>query len=112
MGNARDAFDQEERRSQRREGRGRSREEYREQSVSRQTVAANDVADGVRGSGKIKRIVRDKGFGFIIDATTGQELFFHRSQVEDFDGLEEGQLVSFQAMKSPKGPRAHAVTPA
>ena len=57
-------------------------------------------------SGTIKRIQRDKGFGFIRD-TSGQEYFFHRSAVQgSFDSLSEGQRVSFDEEQSPKGPRA------
>ena len=45
--------------------------------------------------GTIKRLVRDRGFGFIRD-DGGQEWFFHRSAVEgSFDQLNEGQRVSF-----------------
>ena len=62
-------------------------------------------------SGTIKRIQRDKGFGFIRD-TSGQELFFHRSAVQgSFDSLTEGQRVSFDEEQSAKGPRAGNVRP-
>ena len=58
-------------------------------------------------SGTIKRIVRDRGFGFLRDEL-GQDWFFHRSGVTstDFDKLTEGQRVSFDEEASPKGPRA------
>jgi CspA family cold shock protein len=58
-------------------------------------------------SGTIKRLVRDRGFGFIRD-DNGQEWFFHRSSVRDgtFDQLNEGQRVSFEEEPSAKGPRA------
>jgi CspA family cold shock protein len=56
--------------------------------------------------GTIKRLVRDRGFGFIRD-DGGQEWFFHRSAVEgNFDQLNEGQRVSFDEEPSAKGPRA------
>ena len=56
--------------------------------------------------GTIKRLVRDRGFGFIRD-DGGQEWFFHRSGVQgSFDQLAEGQRVSFDEESSPKGPRA------
>jgi CspA family cold shock protein len=56
--------------------------------------------------GTIKRIVRDRGFGFIRDEG-GQEWFFHRSSVQgNFDELNEGQRVSFDEEPSAKGPRA------
>jgi CspA family cold shock protein len=58
-------------------------------------------------SGTIKRLVRDRGFGFIRDEG-GQEWFFHRSSVEagSFETLNEGQRVSFDEEPSQKGPRA------
>lgn len=58
-------------------------------------------------SGTIKRLVRDRGFGFIRD-DGGQEWFFHRSAVHEvsFDELKEGQRVNFDEEPSPKGPRA------
>jgi CspA family cold shock protein len=58
-------------------------------------------------NGTIKRLVRDRGFGFIRD-DNGQEWFFHRSAVRDgvFDQLNEGQRVSFEEEPSAKGPRA------
>jgi CspA family cold shock protein len=56
--------------------------------------------------GTIKRLVRDRGFGFIRD-DGGQEWFFHRSSVQgSFDSLSEGQRVSFDEEPSAKGPRA------
>ena len=58
-------------------------------------------------NGTIKRLVRDRGFGFIRD-DGGQEWFFHRSAVRGavFELLREGQRVEFTVEESPKGPRA------
>ena len=58
-------------------------------------------------TGKIKKIVRERGFGFISD-TDGREVFFHQSSLIDvqFDSLTEEQAVTFEVEKSPKGPRA------
>ncbi len=41
--------------------------------------------------GRIKRIIRDRGFGFI-RTQSGQQVFFHRTNLQDFDfvSLEEG----------------------
>ena len=63
--------------------------------------------------GTIKRLVYDKGFGFVADQNGG-EYFFHQSacQGTSFDQLREGQEVTFQAGQGPKGPRAEQVTPA
>ena len=58
-------------------------------------------------NGKIKKLVRERGFGFISD-TDGTEVFFHRSSLMDveFDALSEEQSVEFETEKSDKGPRA------
>ena len=60
--------------------------------------------------GTIKRIVRDRGFGFIRSAE-GQEVFFHRSSLQqlNFDDLKEGEAVDFDMERGEKGPRATAV---
>ena len=58
--------------------------------------------------GTIKRIVSDKGFGFVADES-GQEYFFHQSACQSFDSLREGQAVTFQTGQGPKGPRAENV---
>lgn len=60
-------------------------------------------------NGTIKKLVSDRGFGFIA-AEDGTEYFFHRSGTEaDFDRLQEGERVSFEVESSPKGPRAARV---
>ncbi len=60
-------------------------------------------------SGTIKKLVIDRGFGFIA-ADDGKEYFFHRSGTDaDFDRLQGGEHVSFQVEPSPKGPRAAKV---
>jgi CspA family cold shock protein len=58
-------------------------------------------------TGKIKKLVRERGFGFISD-TDGREIFFHQSGLVElkFDALHEDQEVSFDIEQSPKGPRA------
>ncbi|MEW6009016.1 MAG: cold shock domain-containing protein [Candidatus Omnitrophota bacterium] len=58
-------------------------------------------------TGKIKKVVRERGFGFISD-TDGREVFFHQSGLVEvqFDSLKEGQKVEFDVETSPKGPRA------
>lgn len=63
-------------------------------------------------NGTIKRMVTDKGFGFVA-AQDGTEYFFHQSACTDarFDDLREGQAVTFQQGQGPKGPRAENVKP-
>ena len=57
--------------------------------------------------GTIKRIIRERGFGFI-SAEDGSEVFFHRSALKDvdFDTLEESCNVEFDLETGDKGPRA------
>ncbi len=61
-------------------------------------------------TGTIKRLVSDKGFGFIA-AADGMEYFFHQSACSGvaFDELREGQSVTFDKGQGPKGPRAENV---
>ena len=60
--------------------------------------------------GVIKKLVADKGFGFI-KGDSG-ELFFHHSAVQggEFETLREGQAVEYTEGNGPKGPRAESVT--
>ena len=62
-------------------------------------------------TGTIKKIVADRGFGFIT-ADDGKEYFFHRNGLNstlDFDRLTGGEKVEFEIEQSPKGPRAALV---
>ncbi|HLQ61035.1 MAG TPA: cold shock domain-containing protein [Candidatus Acidoferrales bacterium] len=60
-------------------------------------------------NGTIKKLVSERGFGFIA-AEDGKEYFFHRSGTEgNFDDLRGGEQVSFEIEASPKGPRAGRV---
>jgi len=70
-------------------------------------VIKNNERGVISLKGTIKRIIRERGFGFI-SAEDGREIFFHRSALEgtDFDTLEEGNSVEFNAERGPKGPRA------
>lgn len=64
---------------------------------------------GQRETGIVKKIVREKGFGFIA-AASGSEFFFHRSSCPDFDRLNEGDVVSFlEGESSHRGQRAEHV---
>ncbi len=62
--------------------------------------------------GVIKKLVMDKGFGFI--EADNKDMFFHVSCVEEvtFEDLTEGQLVEYEVGEGPKGPRAEHVRPA
>jgi cold shock protein len=57
--------------------------------------------------GTIKKIMRERGFGFI-RTQNGEEVFFHRSSLEqgNFDNLQEGHEVEFDVERGDKGSRA------
>ena len=61
--------------------------------------------------GTIKKLVSDRGFGFL-QGPQG-EVFFHHSVVKDtsFDVLHEGQAVEYEDERGAKGPRATFVKP-
>ena len=62
--------------------------------------------------GTIKKLVSDRGFGFI--STGGRDdLFFHHSAVQEtaFEALHEGQEVEYGEGEGPKGRHATSVKP-
>ena len=61
--------------------------------------------------GTIKKLIADKGFGFI-KGESG-ELFFHHSALvgTTMESLQEGQSVEYEEGRGPKGPRAENVRP-
>lgn len=59
-------------------------------------------------AGTVKKVVADRGFGFIT-SDDGKEYFFHRGGLDpslDFDRLAGGERVEFEVESNPKGPRA------
>ncbi|MBI3632285.1 MAG: cold shock domain-containing protein [Candidatus Vogelbacteria bacterium] len=59
-------------------------------------------------TGTIKKLVSDKGFGFIAVEGESKDLFFHSNNLSgvDFTSLREGDAVSFDTETTPKGPAA------
>ena len=62
--------------------------------------------------GTVKKIIADRGFGFI-RSEDGREVFFHRSGIQGvpFEALKEGQTVDFDLEEATRGPRANNVRP-
>ena len=72
--------------------------------------APRAVPSGPKVRGKIKKLVRDRGFGFV-RGDDGKEVFFHRSGLNgaDYDALSEGDSVEYVIQEGPRGARAEHV---
>ena len=57
--------------------------------------------------GKVKRLVADRGFGFL-ETDRGDDLFFHHSEVQGatIEQLHVGQVVDYVVGQGRKGPCA------
>jgi len=76
----------------------------------RRTTAQRAVPSGPKVKGKIKKLVRERGFGFV-RGDDGREVFFHRSGLgpSDYDSLNEGDVVEYVVQEGPRGARAENV---
>ena len=71
---------------------------------------AAPTPSGPRVKGRIKKLVRERGFGFV-RGDDGKEVFFHRSGLgaTDYDSLSEGDVVEYVVQEGPRGARAENV---
>jgi len=77
----------------------------------RSAVRVREALEVLMTTGTIKKVVADRGFGFI-SAEDAKEYFFHRGALDsslDFDRLVGGERVTFEIEQSPKGARAAQV---
>ena len=98
----RDEFAAGDRYSTPRRGRSRSR--------GRRAAAQRTVPSGPKVKGRVKKLVPERGFGFV-RGDDGKEVFFHRSGLgaNDYDSLYEGDIVEYVVQEGPRGPRAENV---
>lgn len=63
-------------------------------------------------NGTIKKLITDKGFGFISREGEAKDLFFHSNELigVTFDELKEGDAVTFEVVDGEKGPSAKNVS--
>lgn len=59
-------------------------------------------------TGKVARMKKDNGYGFITPDDGSKDVFFHAQSVVDamYDELNEGDAVTFDVEQGPKGPAA------
>ena len=64
-------------------------------------------------NGTVKWFNSSKGFGFITDKATGEEVFVHFSGIagDGFKSLEDGQNVTFDTIQGNRGIQAVNVCP-
>ena len=87
-------------------GRSRSKKGGR----ARRPASPSASPSGPKVKGKIKKLVRERGFGFV-RGDDGREVFFHRSGLgpSDYDSLSEGDVVEYVVQEGPRGARAENV---
>lgn len=62
--------------------------------------------------GTIKKLIADKGFGFIAREGEAKDLFFHSKELSGitFEELREGDKVTFEVIETEKGLAATKVS--
>jgi CspA family cold shock protein len=58
--------------------------------------------------GTIRTLVKERGYGFINTEEGGEDLFFHRNDLQGvaYESLTEGQEVEFEVTRTAKGQNA------
>ena len=81
-----------------------------EQGPSEEPNGAGAAAPPTGCSGRVKKLVRDRGFGFV-QRDNGSEYFFHLTDLEvglAWEAIEEGRAIAFDVRREPVGGKAGA----
>ena len=70
----------------------------------RRPPAARALPTGPKVQGQVKKLVPERGFGFV-RGDDGKEVFFHRSGLgpNEYDSLSEGDSVEYVVQEGPRG---------
>jgi cold shock protein len=62
-------------------------------------------------TGKVKKVIMEKGFGFIT-GSDGKDVFFHKNGLVgiSFESLKGGEEVQYEVEQTPKGANAKNVS--
>lgn len=62
-------------------------------------------------TGRIKKVITNKGYGFIENIEGGRDIFFHvYNCITKFEDLIQGQIVQFKVIETEKGFVASEIT--
>ena len=71
----------------------------------------NNNSQNAKKEGTVKFYNEAKGFGFIIDSTSGEDIFFHRSRVNgELTRKDQDKIVTYVEFDGKKGVEAKDVT--
>ena len=73
---------------------------------SKRTQESWPKSEAGRPVGKVKKFLSNKGFGFLEVANNDRDIFFHITQVEGQNSVNEGDFLEYTLAQGKKGPQA------
>lgn len=74
-------------------------------------MAGDNMNKTPRNIGTVRKLVRDKGYGFIIDENSKERVFFHKSALvsADYEDILPGTIMEYTLTEAVKGLAAEAI---
>ncbi|MCB0488142.1 MAG: cold shock domain-containing protein [Cyclobacteriaceae bacterium] len=79
----------------------RKKEEIKLEDIVISTPSQPEITLPKVRTGRVRFFDTSKGFGFILDKTTGEDIFVHSNNL--LEEIQEDNIVNFEVEKSPKG---------